>query len=140
MQPDIITPSSAEAKAPNIPSEQPGKATEANDATSPELAASPPASSRAHSSLPATSTDDDDATTTTDSQNPKPVDTKDSSGSFNDSLLSMPAEDSDKIEPGWVEKADEIVDKTSTDPFYQDEAYHALSRAYLKKRFGLDVK
>ena len=36
MQPDIITPSSAEAKAPNIPSEQPGKATEANDATSPQ--------------------------------------------------------------------------------------------------------
>jgi len=139
MQPDIITPSSAEAKAANIPSEQPGKATEANDATSPELSASPSASSKAHSSIPAASSDDDDADTT-DSQNPKPVDTKDSSGTFNDSLLSMPAEDNDKIEPGWVEKADEIVDKTSSDPFYQDEAYHALSRAYLKKRFGLDVK
>ena len=34
---------------------------------------------------------------------------------------------------------DEIVEKTKDDPYLEDEAQHSLSRAYLKKRFNLDV-
>lgn len=54
-------------------------------------------------------------------------------------LAQLPAEDNDVIEKVWVEKADEIVDKTQDDPYLEDEAQHSLSRAYLKKRFNLDV-
>lgn len=58
---------------------------------------------------------------------------------FENQLAQLPADDADVIEKVWVEKADEIVDKTKDDPFLEDEAQHSLSRAYLKKRFNLDV-
>jgi len=58
---------------------------------------------------------------------------------FENQIAQLPAEDSDVIEKVWVDKADEIVEKTKDDPFLEDEAQHSLSRAYLKKRFNLDV-
>lgn len=61
-------------------------------------------------------------------------------GGFEATIATLPAEDAGSIEPEWVDKAEEIVDKTADDPYFEDDAQHALSRAYLKKRFGLDVK
>lgn len=61
-------------------------------------------------------------------------------GGFEATIASLPAEDSGSIEPEWVDKAEEIIEKTADDPYHEDDAQHALSRAYLKKRFGLDVK
>lgn len=61
-------------------------------------------------------------------------------GSFQTVIAQLPAEDSEKIEPEWVDKADEIEQKTSADPYHEEDAQHELSRAYLKKRFGLDIK
>ncbi len=61
------------------------------------------------------------------------------SDSYELSLKSLPAKDHGDIEKVWVDKADEIVGKTQYDPYYEEEAQHALSRAYLKTRFNLDV-
>jgi hypothetical protein len=58
---------------------------------------------------------------------------------FEKQLAQLPAEDNDVIEKVWVDKVDEIIEKTKDDPFLEDEAQHSLSRAYLKKRFNLDV-
>lgn len=58
---------------------------------------------------------------------------------FEAELAKIPAEDVDTIEKEWVEKADEIVEKTKDDPYAENEVQHSLSRAYLKKRFNLDV-
>lgn len=55
-------------------------------------------------------------------------------------LAQLPAEDSGPIEPEWIQKADEIIAKTSSDPYHQDDAQHSLSRAYLKKRFNLEIE
>ena len=59
---------------------------------------------------------------------------------FENQISQLPAEEADIIEKEWVDKVDEIVEKTSSDPYYEDDAHHALSRAYLKKRFNLDVE
>lgn len=61
-------------------------------------------------------------------------------GGFEESIAAMPAEDTDRIEEAWVDKASEIEAATAEDPHSKDDAHHALSRAYLKNRFGLDVK
>ncbi len=71
-----------------------------------------------------TTTNDDDSTTSP----------------YEAGLAQLPAEDSGPIEKEWIEKADEIVAKTSSDPFSEDEAQHSLSRAYLKKRFNLEIE
>jgi hypothetical protein len=63
-----------------------------------------------------------------------------SQGGFQASIAQLPAEDTENIESEWVDKADEIEQKTSTDPYHEDDAQHELSRAYLKKRFGMDIK
>lgn len=60
--------------------------------------------------------------------------------SFESTISQMPAEDTDRIEHRWVEKAKEIEAGTAGDPYSKDDAQHALSRAYLKNRFGMDVK
>ncbi|MEI6741520.1 MAG: hypothetical protein WCK71_00180 [bacterium] len=59
---------------------------------------------------------------------------------YESEIAKLPAEDSGPIEKEWIQKADEIVAKTSLDPFSQDEAQHSLSRAYLKKRFNLEIE
>lgn len=61
-------------------------------------------------------------------------------GGFEESIAAMPAEDTDSIEDTWVDKASEIEAATVGDPYSKDDAQHTLSRAYLKNRFGLDVK
>lgn len=78
-------------------------------------------------------------TPVTTAQSAQPVVTGSAKDQFESQLAQLPAEDADVIEKVWVEKANEIVDKTKDDPFLEDEAQHSLSRAYLKKRFNLDV-
>lgn len=56
------------------------------------------------------------------------------------SLANLPAEDADVIEKEWVDKSDEIIASKQDDPRAEDDAQHNLSRAYLKKRFNLDVE
>lgn len=55
------------------------------------------------------------------------------------SLAQLPAEDADVIEKEWVDKSDEIIESKKDDPRAEDDAQHNLSKAYLKKRFNLDV-
>lgn len=59
---------------------------------------------------------------------------------FENQIAQLPAEESDIIEQHWVDKAKEIETKAGTDPYSEDEAQHALSRAYLKKRFNVNVE
>lgn len=63
-----------------------------------------------------------------------------STSSFQEQIAQLPAEDTNRIETEWVSKAEEIEYKTAGDPYFEDDAHHELSRAYLKKRFGMDVK
>ena len=69
-----------------------------------------------------------------------PTDQSASSSSFQQQIDQLPAEESDTIEAEWVDKAEEIADRAGSDPYSEDDAQHALSRAYLKKRFGMDIK
>jgi hypothetical protein len=59
---------------------------------------------------------------------------------FENQIAQLPAEESDTIEQDWVDKVHEIELKAGNDPYHEDEAHHALSRAYLKKRFNVDVE
>jgi hypothetical protein len=61
-------------------------------------------------------------------------------GSFETQIAQLAAADSDTIEQDWIDKAREIETKAASDPYSEDEAHHALSRAYLKKRFNIDVE
>lgn len=61
-------------------------------------------------------------------------------GHFESQIAQLPAEDAEVIEKEWIDKVDEIVDKTSSDPYYEDQAHHSLSKAYLKRRFNLDIE
>lgn len=63
-----------------------------------------------------------------------------SKGNFETQIAQLPAEESDTIEQEWVDKVHEIELKAGNDPYHEDEAHHALSRAYLKKRFNIDVE
>jgi len=81
------------------------------------------------------------ATTTTTSTSTKATNDDNKAPSHYESeIAKLPAEDSGPIEKEWIQKADEIVAKTSLDPFSQNEAQHSLSRAYLKKRFNLEIE
>lgn len=62
------------------------------------------------------------------------------SSTVDPSLANLPAEDADVIEKEWVDKSDEIIASKQDDPRAEDDAQHNLSRAYLKKRFNLDVE
>jgi Txe/YoeB family toxin of Txe-Axe toxin-antitoxin module len=46
------------------------------------------------------------------------------------------AEDNDKIEKEWVDRAKDIVNKTRDDPWLRDEEVKGLKADYLHKRFG----
>jgi hypothetical protein len=61
-------------------------------------------------------------------------------GNFASQIASLPAEDSEIIEKEWVDKVDEVIEKTKQDPYFQEQGQHALSRQYLKSRFNLDVE
>jgi hypothetical protein len=49
------------------------------------------------------------------------------------------AEDVDVIEPEWVDKAEQVVQQHSGDPYGEEEAVEDLQRDYLKKRYNYDV-
>lgn len=81
------------------------------------------------------------ATTETAAATSKTTNNDDSTTSpYEAGLAQLPAEDSGPIESEWIQKADEIIAKTSSDPYHQDDAQHSLSRAYLKKRFNLEIE
>lgn len=63
-----------------------------------------------------------------------------SNGHFESQIASLPAEDSEIIEKEWVDKVNEVIEKTKHDPYHQEQGQHALSRQYLKARFNLDVE
>ncbi len=50
------------------------------------------------------------------------------------------AADRDVIEKEWVDKAEQVVEKTTGDPHAEEEAVEDLQIDYLKKRYGVDVK
>lgn len=80
------------------------------------------------------------ATTTTTTTTATTNDDDSTTSPYEAGLAQLPAEDSGPIEPEWIQKADEIIAKTSSDPYHQDDAQHSLSRAYLKKRFNLEIE
>lgn len=51
----------------------------------------------------------------------------------------LSADDSDLIEPQWVDAVDTIIETTANDPHQMEEDAEQLSRNYLKERFGIDV-
>lgn len=57
------------------------------------------------------------------------------------SLVPTPeiAADSDLIEKEWVDKAKQIVDHTSEDPFKQQEELSKMRADYMKKRYNKDL-
>ncbi len=111
-------------------SKNPNQPTESSPETQPAVTSAttpPPTVVASTSATAATSTKtitDDDSTTSP----------------YEAGLAQLPAEDSGPIESEWIQKADEIVAKTSSDPYHQDDAQHSLSRAYLKKRFNLEIE
>ena len=80
------------------------------------------------------------ATTTTTTTTATTNDDDSTTSPYEAGLAQLPAEDSGPIESEWIQKADEIIAKTSSDPYHQDDAQHSLSRAYLKKRFNLEIE
>jgi hypothetical protein len=56
--------------------------------------------------------------------------------------LALPhiADDADLIEKEWVEKAKEIVARTSNDPFMQNIEMNKVKADYIKKRYNKDIK
>lgn len=50
------------------------------------------------------------------------------------------AEDADLIEDEWVDKAKEIVERTSQDPHQQNKEMNLVKADYLKKRYNKDIK
>ncbi len=134
MQPDMKSPGPIEVTptTDNVEA-SPGISKSAR----PEMAARP-APSTTQASAPAQTVQASATQTTT--QSASSDDTTQNPQSFEARIATLPAEESDTIEQAWVDQADEIEDKTAQDPYHEDDAQHALSRAYLKKRFGMDVK
>jgi hypothetical protein len=50
------------------------------------------------------------------------------------------ADDVDLIEKEWVDKAKEIVDRTSHDPYLQNQEITKVKEDYLKKRYNKSIK
>lgn len=50
------------------------------------------------------------------------------------------AEDNDLIEQEWVNKAKEIVDRTSEDPYEQNKEINKFKADYIKKRYKREIK
>jgi hypothetical protein len=49
------------------------------------------------------------------------------------------ADDVDVIEKEWIDKAQDIISKTKTDPYQEEEQIEGLQVDYLKKRYGKDI-
>jgi hypothetical protein len=50
------------------------------------------------------------------------------------------AKDSDHIEPEWVDKAKSVIAQTHSDPYQQKHEMSKVKAAYIRKRFGKNVK
>ena len=50
------------------------------------------------------------------------------------------AQDTDRIEPVWVNKAKEIVARTHDDPYLQKDQMSKVKADYIQKRFGKQIK
>ena len=50
------------------------------------------------------------------------------------------ADDVDVIEKEWVDKAEEVIEKTAGNPHAEEEAVEDLQIDYMKKRFNKDIK
>jgi hypothetical protein len=51
-----------------------------------------------------------------------------------------PADDSDHIEPVWVNKAKEIIAKTHSDPYLQNDQMSKVKAEYIQKRFNKQIR
>jgi hypothetical protein len=51
----------------------------------------------------------------------------------------LTADDVELIEKEWVDVVDDTIEKTKDDPEIEERAQQELNKAYLKKRFNLDV-
>lgn len=54
--------------------------------------------------------------------------------------LPIDAADVDLIEKEWVEKAKQIVDSTTGDPYTQAKQLGQMKAEYVRKRYGRDLK
>ena len=70
----------------------------------------------------------------TNQQSPDPV-----AAVIQQKTANLPAEDVGMIEKEWVDVVDDTIAKTQDDPEVEERAQQELNRAYLKKRFNLDV-
>ncbi len=70
----------------------------------------------------------------TNQQSPDPV-----AAVIQQKTSNLPAEDVGMIEKEWVDVVDDTIAKTQDDPEVEERAQQELNRAYLKKRFNLDV-
>ncbi len=50
------------------------------------------------------------------------------------------AQDSDHIEPQWVDKAKAVIAQTKDDPYIQKHEMSKIKAEYIRKRFGKNVK
>ena len=71
-----------------------------------------------------------------------PADSNGSAAAVTAPAITLPpmADDSDLIEKEWVEKAKEIVSKTSQDPYQQNREMTLAKADYLKKRYNREIK
>lgn len=51
-----------------------------------------------------------------------------------------PADDSERIEPVWVDKAKEIIARTHSDPYLQKSEMSRVKAEYIQKRFNKQIK
>ena len=51
-----------------------------------------------------------------------------------------PAEDNERIEPVWVDKAKEIIARTHDDPYLQKDQMSKVKAEYIQKRFNKQIK
>jgi hypothetical protein len=55
-------------------------------------------------------------------------------------LSDHPAQDSERIEPVWVDKAKEVIARTQDDPYLQKSEMSKVKADYIQKRFGKQLK
>ncbi len=70
-----------------------------------------------------------------DSMNPSSDDT-----STTQAAASPVADDGDKVEKAWVDKARQIVGRTRNDPYRQSEELTVLKADYMKQRYNKIIK
>ena len=60
--------------------------------------------------------------------------------STTNSVVSLLADDSDLIEKEWVNKAKQIIERTSEDPHQESQQLTDLKADYMKKRYNKTIK